>query len=488
MHRSALALTTVSFFITGCFKVGPDFTPPLAPVEPCWQASSWQIEDFSAPGLNSCCNPPQQWWRLLSDPLLDALVAQAEWASPTVQQALYRIGEARAILGIAIGELFPQQQELVGSSVRFKLSKNSPNSMAADLNYVDHQLGLQAAWELDIWGRYRRAIESAQDFLWSQVADYEDVLLLLRSDIASSYTSIREMQELIAVVEANVAVQRRSVQIAQVRYEVGLVTELDVKQAEALLESTSARLPRLHKQMIAFVNALAALVGTTPSEIQPLFEAGGRLPEIAFEEVCIGVPAELLCRRPDLRKAMFDAAAQSARIGIAMADMLPKLSLSGFVGFESSSDTMSTKTGGGGKFFSGNSFTYFGGPIFSWPVLNYGRLVNHVRAERARFEQLVCAYQEKVLIAQEEVESALTLYLDSQIEARSLEKSSRAAERAVELANKQYVEGDADYTRVLNSQEQQLQQQELLVRARADIVRGLIQSYRAVGGGSDSAK
>ncbi len=243
-----------------------------------------------------------------------------------------------------------------------------------------------------------------------------------------------------------------------------------------------SRLPVLENELRVAKNALAVLLGTTPDKVDSIVGKPGPIPKAPLT-LAVGIPAELLCRRPDVQRALHEAAAQSARIGIATSDLLPRLSISGFIGFESSADTRSTKTGGGGKLFDSKSLTYFFGPDFAWPLLNYGRLINRVRVEYTRFYQAVLDYQNTVLTAFREAEDGLISFVNAHEEVDELEKSVKAAERSTDLARTQYVEGIADYLRVLDTERSRLEEQERLVIAEGKIALSLIATYRALGGG-----
>jgi len=459
----------------GCFKVGPDFHTPCAPSETNWiDCESEKIVCGEA--------VPDAWWLQFHDDKLTELICLAERQNLNLQIAAYRILGARALLGVAIGEWFPQQQEIVGDATRFRLSRNRPNILLADTNYWDFNLGLSVAWELDFWGRFRRGIESASDELYASYANYQDLLVILQADVASAYVDIRTLEERIEIVKHNIQVQKRSLEIVEARFEAGVVTELDVQQAKTLLASTEARLPGLEADLRVVKNALAFLLGLTPDELVGALGEPSVIPE-APKSVGVGIPAELLCRRPDIRRSIHQAAAQSARIGVAVSEFLPRISIGGFIGFESSADTNTTQTGGGGKLLSDDSFTYFLGPSFAWKVLNYGRIRNRVYFEYARFYELLVSYRSTVLAAYQEAENGLISFIKAHEESDHLNDSVSAAVRAAEVARTQYVEGLVDYTRVLNTDEALVNQQEELAISRGRIAQSLITTYKALGGG-----
>ncbi len=469
---------TVSLLLllpVSCIKVGPDFKKPC-PKKQCDWLESGEYHVFREQ------ENLQEWWKVFQDPVLDRLINTALAQNLTLKGSGMRILEARALLGIAIGELFPQEQFADGSALKVELSKNTPNTALADLTYSNYKLGFRAIWELDFWGKFRRAIESAQSEYFASVENYGDVKVLLLGDVAATYVAFRTAQERIVIVEKNVKTQSRSLEIVDARFRAGMVTELDLQQAKSILEDTKSRLPALEIDARQARNALAVLVGTTPEGIESLVD-GDELIPTPPQHIAAGIPAQLLQRRPDIRRALYQTAAQSARIGVAMADLYPHLSIAGSIGLESSGSTLSTNSGGGGKIFSSDSFNYFVGPNFAWSLWNYGRIQNRVRVEYARFYELVSNYQNAVLLAYRDVENGLITFSKSHDRVEYLEASSKAAERSVDLARTQYVEGIADYTRVLNTEQVMLDSQERLAIARGDIALGLIATYRALGGG-----
>lgn len=462
--------------LTSCLKVGPNFEPPEVPIPCAWN----EIDDSH---LSSDQSELFDWWRQFNDPCLENLIQLALAQNLPLKAAAFRILEARAALGIAIGEWFPQTQDLEGSAFRFGVGQNTPNSFALDRYYTTYNLGLRVGWELDFWGRFRRGIESAASELDAQINDFQDVAVLLLADVASTYILIRTLEERVAILKNNVAIQTRSLEIVQARWNAGMVTELDLQQARTLLFGTESRLPVLEIALSQTKHALGLLLAITPTEIDAaLCEGTGKIPEAPFS-IGVGVPAELLCQRPDVSQALNAAAAQSARIGIAKADLFPAFSLTGLIGFQSGSSSSRSRSRSGGVFISGKSISYFFGPEFRWPLLNYGRLINRVRLERARFYQLLVEYENTLLRAYQEVEDGIVAFIGSHDEVDALEKSSTAAARAVSLARTQYVEGIADYTRVLNTEEALLEEEERLAIARGNIAQGLIATYRALGGG-----
>jgi NodT family efflux transporter outer membrane factor (OMF) lipoprotein len=457
----------------GCTTLGPDFKRPEAAVPEQWsptKASEIKVQEGA---------DYRSWWELFRDPVLDRLIDAAYKQNLTLQGAGVSIAEARAQLGIAVGQQYPQLQAASGSFTRNKISKNSANfSPGADRTFWNQQIGFDAAWELDFWGRFRRGVESAEASLISTVASYDDALVSLTAEVARVYVVIRTFEERIKLARENIVIQQRGLEIARVRFENGAVTELDVTQATSLLRDTEASVPQFQIGLRQAENAMAVLLGKPPGSIQDMLAAPGAIPK-APPEVAIGIPAELLRRRPDVRQAELQAAAQSALIGVAEADLYPSLALTGSIGLISAD----TRNNGLGDLFKTDSLNYFVGPSFNWPILNYGRLKNNVRVQDARLQGLLINYQDTVLSAAQEVEDGLVGFLRSQDQVRFLSDSVKASERSVNLANVQYRDGAVDYQRVLDTQRALVSAQDSWTVARGNIALNLVATYKALGGG-----
>jgi NodT family efflux transporter outer membrane factor (OMF) lipoprotein len=453
-----------ALIIAGCM-VGPAYRRPAAPLAAAWT-------DRDAEGMRTDTPAAPDWWGVFGDATLDDLVTSAYRQNLTLQAAGLRVLEAQALRGIAIGTLFPQTQEVTASVTRQR------NSLATGVPGVPrymtaYQTGFDAAWELDLWGRFRRGIEASDAQLLAAVADYDDVLVSLVAEVASNYVQLRVLEARLVLARDNVRVQRDSLEIARVRFEAGGTSDLDVQQATALLRDTEATIPQLETQFRQSGYALAVLLGVPPSDLPPLSGEVGAIP-VAPAAVTVGIPADLLRRRPDVRRVERQLAAQSARIGVAAGDLFPRLTLAGSVGL--SADTAA-------HLAAGNAFTAFGGPQLVWPVLNYGRLINEVRVQDATFQELVAAYGDTVLRAQQDVENALVGYARGAEQVARLFDAVAAANRAVELSLIQYREGAADYTRVLTTQQAKLREDDSLASARGTVTLEVIALYKAVGGG-----
>jgi len=458
--------------MTGCTMVGPDFTTPTATVSADWQPVETE-------GVTTTSSDLAGWWRALDDETLNSLIDQAVRQNLSLQLAGIRIFEARAQLGIAAGLQYPQVQQARGGFGHVEQSENFPNSSSLlDNSFRDADIGFDAGWEIDIWGRYRRGIEAADANLLAQVAGYDDALVSLTAEVANAYVAIRTFEAQLAIAHDNVAIQQRSLEIATVRFESGATTALDVEQARTLVARTQASIPLFEIGLRQAHNALNILLGLPPGELSEFATGTGEIPT-APDEIGVGIPADLLRRRPDIRRAELQAAAQSAVIGVVESDLYPQFSLTGTVGLRSS-DTGSTDLG---DLFDSDSIEAGIGPSFRWNIFNYGRIKNAVRVEDARFQQAVVNYQNTVLRAANEVENALVAFARGQQRVAFLDDSVIAARRSVELALVQYRDGTVDYTRVLDTQSALVVQQDEYTAAQGTVIRDLIATYKALGGG-----
>jgi len=482
MHLSgrlrALALIIV-FLLSGCIKVGPDFHRPESLTSPDWiEAGDDRVRNGPA--------DYREWWKVFNDPVLDSLIDRAYRENLTLRIAGIRILEARAQLGIAIGRIFPQTQQASGSVEHIRTSESSPQAVPPFV-YSQDQIGVNASWELDFWGRFRRSIESANAMWLATVADYDNAMVSLTADVANSYITIRTIEKRIAIAGENVDTQKESLKITEARFRFGTVTQLDVEQARTTLNNTLASIPSLETQLRQREDALCVLLGIAPRDLADLLKGASEIP-VSPSRVTAGIPADLLRRRPDIRIAEYQAAAQSAQIGVAKADLYPAFSLNGTFGFLSSNFDSPALGGGSEKPALSNIFQWKNrmfqiGPSFQWNILNYGQITNNVRAQDARFQELLITYQNMVLSAQQDVEDNLAAFLRAQERAGYLALSTEAARKALELASKQYRQGIIDFTTVLVAQQSLLNEQDNLAVALGNISSGLVGIYRSLGGG-----
>ena len=465
------ALVMFTLLLSGCM-IGPDFIRPKTAISPNWlEADDNRVKNDS---VNF-----SHWWQVFDDPVLDQLIARAYEENLSLKIAGVRVLEARAQLGIAAGGLFPQAQQVFGSLQYNRGSERAPQALFnSNLNYRQSEIGLQASWELDFWGKFRRAIESADASLLATIADYDNTLVSLTADVANSYILIRTLKKRLDISRQNVETQKENLKIAEARFHYGTGSELDVEQAKTILNDTLASIPVLETQLRQAKNALSVLLGLVPNDLADLLKGSSEIP-VSPAQIVTGIPTDLLRRRPDIRSAEQQAAAQCAQIGVAKAELYPAFSLTGNFGFLSS-DVGNFKLS---DMFQWRSRTAQTGPSVQWNILNYGRITNNVRVQDARFEQLLIAYQNAVLKAQQEVEDNLAAFLRAQDRAGFLSQSVEAARKSLDLAVLQYREGTKDFTTVLIAQQALLNEQDNLASTLGNISSSLVGVYRALGGG-----
>lgn len=475
----------ILLFATGCrtgfreyvnngFKVGPNYHTAAAPVADIW------IDD-QATEITSKSEPFWDWWRVFNDSKLEELIQCAKAQNLTIREAGFRIEEARALRGIAVGNLLPQQQLATGAYRRQQISLASGivaggggglGGLPIPRWFDVWNTGGQLAWELDFWGRYRRAIEAADATLDSTIENYDSLFVVMLSDVAGTYVEIRTTEQRIRYAKGNLEAQRGTLQLTETKKEGGAASRLDIAQAITNVAQTESAIPALETQLRQAKNRLCVLMGVPPQRLDELL-GDGKIPK-APAQVAIGVPAELLRRRPDVRRAERLAAAQSARIGIAETNLYPAFSINGnvFVQAQQFSDLFQPAAWGGSV-----------GPSFNWQIFNYWRLQNNIDAEEARFMALVTNYQNTVLTANQEAEDAIVGFLLAQQQAIALQKGVAGATEARDLTSELYRGGRADFGRVFVAQVTLVQQQDLLAQAEGSIAANLVRIYRALGGG-----
>ncbi|MCX5890501.1 MAG: efflux transporter outer membrane subunit [Deltaproteobacteria bacterium] len=477
--RICLAWLISALLTAGCAQVGPDYLRPETKVSENWlEAGDQRLKTEDGAYRN--------WWQVFKDPILDQLVDTAYRENLNLRIAGVRVLEARAQLGIATGQLYPQIQQATGSAPKNRESAGVPipgTSISAPrfggLSYWQSQVGLTASWEIDFWGKFRRAIESADASMLAAVANYDSTLVSLTASVANFYISIRTLEKRLTIAQQNVETQRESLKIAQARFEGGTTSQRDVEQAKTVLASTQATIPVLQTQLRQAKDALCVLLGIPPSRVAA--KIGGKAAVIPAPppQVVVGIPAELLRRRPDIRAAEYAAAAQCAQIGVSRAELFPAFSLLGNFGLLSSDVGKNAL----GEMFNWRNRSGAIGPSVQWNILNYGQITNLVRVQDARFQALLVTYQNTVLSAQQDVEDNLVAFLRTQEQVKFLEESANAALNSLSLAVIQYREGITDFTTVLTAQQSLLSAQDSLASALGNISGSLVGVYRALGGG-----
>ncbi len=465
----AIALTGAAL-LGACSTVGPDFERPQVPWLADWTGGS--LKSLAAEPHGPRTRQTQQWWRNFNDPVLDQLIAEAQRVNPTVRTAGLRIMEARAQLGVANSTRYPQAQQATGEL----LSVGAQRAGAPDSSEASFSAGLSISWELDFWGKFKRSIEAADAGYLASIAQYDDVQVLMAAQVVSLYCSIRTVEARLLIAHENAALQQRSLEITELLFKSGKDSELDVQQAKALYLGTLSTIPQLEIGLRQTQNALSTLLARAPSPLPEMAAGQDQIPQAELD-VIVDIPADLLRRRPDVRAAEMQLAAQSALIGVSAADLYPSVSLLGLMGLSATSLSGSPQV-----------LNWALGPSLVWNVFDYGRLTNTVLLQDARFQQLYEQYQDAVLRAAREVDDAAVGFTRTREQIALLVEAVKAAQRSLDIANLQYREGLTDFQRVLDSQRTFFSQQDLLVASRGNLTQSLIAIYKAMGGGWEQGR
>lgn len=458
----------LSITFTGCIKVGPDYVRPDVPVYKEWNNRLKNGPDAREADAQDMAS----WWTTLSDQKLSALMERAAKGNLDVKQARARIREARARRGVARAGMLPSI-DAAGKATRSRMSEESGGGITANL----YSVGLDASWELDIFGGVRRSVEAAEADLQASEEDWRNILVSLFAEVALNYVDMRTGQVRLAVAEANLKTQEETHRLTVWRCEAGLGDELAVQQALYNLENTRSRIPALRIALEEAMNRIAVLLGEQPGGIHEELKNREPIP-VAPPDVAVGVPADVMWRRPDVRKAERELAAQTARVGVATADLYPKFKLNGSIGLES----LST-----GSLFSAAARYFSFGPSISLPIFAGGSIRQNIEVQSALQEQYLIAYEAAVLNALKEVENALAAYAEEQKKRQSLIDAAEAARQAADLSRKKYQAGLADFNSVLDAERSLLTFEDGLAQSEGTVVSNLIRLYKTLGGGWTSA-
>jgi len=462
VHLSTVLM--LLFILSGCAAVGPDYIKPDTMMPDTWHTPT--KKDMIGEHQNK--EPLASWWSIFQDPVLTNLIQSAVAGNLDLKEARARVREARARRGISDAGLFPTID--AGGSARSSRSSEETGSGSERELY---ETGFDAAWELDVFGGTRRAAEAAEAELQASKEDLRDVLVSLLAEVALNYVELRSFQTRLSVAEANLDAQEETYNITRWRRQAGLTTQLDVEQAKYNLEQTRAQIPGLQTGLEQAKNRLAVLIGQHPGSIRDLLAERKAVP-MAPLEVAVGVPADILRQRPDVRRSERLLAAQTAQIGVATADLYPKFSLLGSIGLEALSP---------GNLFSLSSRTHSAGATFSWPLFDAGAIRSNIDVQTALQQQALTRYEAAVLTALEDVENALVAYAQEQHRRQSLTEATEAARRAVDLAKKQYSSGLIEFNNVLIAQRSLLSIEDQLVVSESGVTSNLIALYKSLGGG-----
>jgi multidrug efflux system outer membrane protein len=502
-------LIVFAALLAGC-TVGPDYKAPEMKEIPGSYATTQPSADATT-----------HWWETFHDPKLNDLVARAIVSNLDLKLAEERVIEARAQVDLTSGNLFPTG-DLTGGYTKTQISKEAgiagflgaggsgtsgatvggasngtgaggpitgarsnlarPNAasggssggFAIPGHLEVYQAGFDASWEIDVFGGIRRTVEASNADLGAQVEARRDALVTLLGDVARNYIQVRGLQRQLKVANDNVASQRDTLDLTQSRFKAGLATDLDVARAEAQVNTTQAAIPTLEISLKQSIHRLGVLLGEPPESLLDELSREGPIPPPVTDAVPVGLPSDLLRRRPDIRRAERELAAATARIGVAKADLFPRFSLTGALGLESQQFKSLAR---------GDSFFWNIGPSISWPILDAGKITSNIRVQNAREREAMILYKRTVLTSLEDVENALTAYEQEQVREQSLARAVDANQRAVQLATLLYKKGLADFLNVLDAQRDLFASQDQLIRSQQDVSADLVALYKALGGG-----
>jgi len=418
------------------------------------------------------------WWKSFNDPQLDSLVERAVNSNQDLRIAGARVREARALYRIASSQLWPTV-DAGGSYARQNQSKNQPVlgslPMPSGIPFENnvYQAGFDASWEIDVFGGNRRAVEAGKAEVAAAEFGRRNVLVTLLGEVARNYVELRGCQRRLEIANKNLKTQEEALALTQDRFKSGLTSDLDVQQAATLLANTRAVIPILETGIQGYIHRLGVLLGQPPEALLAELSAPAPIPS-APPMVPVGLPSELLRRRPDIQQAERQLAASTARIGVATADLFPKFSLTGVAGYESTSAS---------DWFSGGSKFWSLGPTVQWRIFDAGRIRANIRVQNARQEQVLAAYEETVLMSFEDVENSLVAYAKEQIRRRSLEDAVTSSRDSLHLANQLYSNGLASFINVLDAERSLYQAEDALVQSDKAVTQNLISLYKALGGG-----
>jgi outer membrane protein, multidrug efflux system len=461
---ASAAIIAAALIVAGC-TVGPNYQPPKTNVPD-------HFSEMAPPTTQAV-----RWWQEFKDPQLDSLIDRATRGNLDLQFAEARIRQARAQYRVNFADELPTVST-TGSYFRRRSAgvRTGAGGAVSGSETDAWSAGFDSNWEIDIFGGVRRSVEAAGYDVQAAYENRRNVLVTLTSEVARNYVDYRAFQKQLAVAADNIAAQRESLAVTRRQFEAGLktATELDVARAQALVASTEAQVPALETGLRQTAHALAILLGLNPEDLTEELGATKPIPDAEIPLVPVGLPSDLLRRRPDIRQAERQLAGATARVGVAVADLFPRFSLTGSLGVSSSQWK---------SLWNYDSRFWTIGPSVSWPILDWGRIRANIRVQNALEEQAFITYQNTVLIALQEVEDAIVAYSREQVRRVSLAQSVDANKRAVTLANQRYAAGLTDFLSVLDAQRSLYAAQDQLVQSERTVSENLVALYKALGGG-----
>lgn len=467
IRRPKMLPVLLLWLLASC-AVGPDYVPPHMDSPAAWRNTTPQAAPLAPEAARLAA-----WWQTLDDPVLTQLIARAVNGNLDFKLALSRVREARAQRGIRDAALYP----VIDASGTYTRIRRSENNLGDGATHDLYAAGFDAGWEIDVFGGLRRGVEAAEAELQARQADLNDVLVSLLAEAALNYLDARTFQARLGVAQENLGIQEQTYRLVQSRFEAGLSDQLALQQARYNLDGTRARIPTLRTGLEAALNRLAVLTGAPPGAVHDALDRYEPIP-VPPPTVAVGVPAETLRRRPDVRRAERQLAAQTARIGEATADLYPKFGLAGFIGLESLTR---------GDFLERTSRTWTVVPGVSWRIFDAGAIRQNIAVQTARQEQALLRYEASILQALEEVEDTLKAYVEEQLRRQALIDAAQAARQAVLLAEDRYKAGLVDFNNVLDAQRSLLSFQDQLATSEGTVTANLVRLYKSLGGGWDAA-
>jgi NodT family efflux transporter outer membrane factor (OMF) lipoprotein len=466
---SLLTALISTLLLAGCAAVGPNYTPAKLHVPSRWNTATTQDESGKRSDTGS--QSPKslsQWWTRLNDPVLSDLISRAIDHNLDAKESVARIREARARRGISLAQNFP--------AIDMAASQNSSLSSDTIGNATTQELysaGFDAAWEIDLFGGIRRSVEAASAALDAAQYSHGDILVTLVSEVALNYANVRTLESRVLTVEKNLQKQKELLELAQARYAAGTTDATEVNQAQSNLEVSRSGIPGLKTGLVQAKNRIAVLLGGFPGAEDEMLAPSKPIPS-ADLDIAVGIPAEALLQRPDVRSAERNLAAETAKIGVARAQRYPKLTLSGSIGLEALS---------AGDLFTADGLTHHFGPRISWRIFDADALRRAEQAQEAIADQAYFQYQTTVLAALEEVENALTAFSQEQERLASLKEAGKSASETLQLALARYQAGLIDFQSVLELHKSLLSIEDQTAESRGAVLTRLIQLYKALGGG-----
>jgi len=462
-------LTAAVLLLAGC-TVGPKYRRPAASVPPQWSVDQTRGTKTG--------EPAEQWWTSFNDPEFDKLVQQAVEANLDLKLAAARLTEAKAARGIVKSQLFPSIDATAAATRNrqgfiLPIAGTLGTVRRVPVEFNNFEGGFDASWELDVFGRIRQGVHAATADVAAAAEARREVLVTVLGEVGRSYTELRGFQLRLEIAKKNIAIQQDTLELTKARAAAGLATELDVERASAQLEATRSVVPTFQSGIEISIHRLSVLLGREPGALRAELLPGAPVP-VTPPEVPVGLPSELLERRPDIRQAEAQIRAATARVGEAKAEYFPRFLLLGTAGRQASQ--LHDITLGLGNFFGA-------GPAVSLPIFTGGRIRSQVRVQDARLQQTVITYRSTVLTALEETENALVAYSEEQTRREHLEKAVKSNEESVHLSAELYKAGLTDFLSVLDAQRALYEDEDLLAQSRTAQTVNLIALYKALGGG-----